>query len=99
MSDAIIGPTIIDGLITAIILFAALLLAVLVSFFITYFAIVMVRMKKREELSLHMVTLEVRLPKDNEIKIDAAEQLISSLSTLKKGGWLSFMEVSDVVAF
>jgi hypothetical protein len=46
-----------------------------------------------------MITLEVKLSKDNEIKIDAAEQMFSSLASLKKIGWLSFMDLDDVLAF
>ena len=40
-------------------------------------------------MSLEMITLEVKLQKDNEIKIDAAEQMFAALTTLKKGGFFS----------
>lgn len=46
-----------------------------------------------------MVTLEVRLPKDNEVKIDAAEQLFSSFSSFGNSGFFSFLEVEDTFAF
>ncbi len=46
-----------------------------------------------------MITLEVRLSKDNEIKIDSAEQMFSSLSSLRGGGFFSFLNVDDVVSF
>ncbi|MBI2613911.1 MAG: type IV secretion system DNA-binding domain-containing protein [Candidatus Levybacteria bacterium] len=40
----------------------------------------------REKVSLESVLLQVALPRDNEIKIDTAEQLFSSLSAIGKGG-------------
>ncbi|MBI4096330.1 MAG: type IV secretion system DNA-binding domain-containing protein [Candidatus Levybacteria bacterium] len=40
----------------------------------------------RERASLESVLLQVALPRDNEIKIDTAEQLFSSLSAIGKGG-------------
>jgi hypothetical protein len=64
-----------------------------------YFLSVYFRLKKREQMSLEMITLEVKLQKENEIKIDAAEQMFASFTTLKKGGFFSFMEVDDVIAF
>jgi len=48
---------------------------------------------------LEMVTLEVKTPKDNEIKIDVAEQMFASFSSLKKSGWLSAFDLDDVLAF
>jgi hypothetical protein len=55
--------------------------------------------RHREEYSLGFVLLEVQVPRDNEIKIDAAEQMFSALSTLKPGGFWSFMKPGDHFAF
>jgi hypothetical protein len=41
--------------------------------------------KDREKNSLESVLLEVALPRDNEIKIDVAEQFFASLASIKKG--------------
>ena len=49
------------------------------------------RYKDREKRSLEYVLLQVALPHDNEIKIDSAEQMFSSLYSIKKGGWFSFL--------
>ena len=43
--------------------------------------------RKREERSLSMVTFEVLVPKDNEIKIDAAEQMFASFASLSHSNW------------
>src|SRR3989344_2333119 len=42
------------------------------------------RWKDRELRSLKYVLLQIRVPKDNEVKVDAMEQILSSLSSLKK---------------
>lgn len=62
------------------------------------------KIEKREEMSLDMVVLQVRLPKDNEIKIDAAEQFFSSLYALKKGydflpGLMDMINLEETLAF
>jgi len=64
-----------------------------------YVIILYSRLKKREQISLEMATVQVRMTKDNEIKIDAAEQMFASFASLKKSGLFSFLEVDDVVAF
>ncbi len=55
--------------------------------------------RHREEYALDFVTLQVRLPKDNEIKIDAAEQMFAGLYSLKKTGWFSWAKAEDVFSF
>lgn len=55
---------------------------------------------KREETALDMVALLVRMPRDNEIKIDAAEQFFTSLYSVKKNKkWLSFLEFEETIGF
>ena len=48
--------------------------------------------KDREEKSLKMVTLLVAVPQDNEVKIDANEQIINSISSLYKSAKLKFLQ-------
>ena len=55
--------------------------------------------RRREGYALNFVTLLVRLPKDNEIKIDAAEQMFTGLYSLKKTGPLQFMKPEDIFSF
>ncbi len=59
--------------------------------FLGYLLFLWWRERGREEQSLNSVLLQVVLPRDNEIKIDAAEQLFQSLYSLKKGGRFSFL--------
>ena len=55
--------------------------------------------RNREKVALEFVTLFVRVPKDNETKIDAAEQLFASLYTLKKSGFFSWAQAEDLFSF
>ncbi len=61
--------------------------------------IIWYRNRRREEKSLKFVLLEVSLPRDNEIKIDAAEQMISALTSVRKGGKFSFLKLQDHLSF
>ncbi len=79
-------------------LFAGLLAAA-ISLLFLYLVIIYLRLKKREKISLEMITLELKLPKENEIKVDAAEQMFASFASMKKSGWLSFLDLDDVLAF
>ncbi|HVT01193.1 MAG TPA: TraM recognition domain-containing protein [Patescibacteria group bacterium] len=56
--------------------------------------------KKRQEKAIDTTLLEVSLPRENEIKIDAAEQLFSSLTSMKgTKGMLSFLKLADSISF
>lgn len=66
---------------------------------VIYLIILYMRVKKREQMSLEMVTLEVRISKENEIKIDSADQMFAGFASLKKSGWFSFLELDDVICF
>lgn len=55
--------------------------------------------EKRKKKALTFVLLQVALPRDNEVKIDAAEQMFASLSSIKKAGMISFMNVQDYLSF
>jgi hypothetical protein len=55
--------------------------------------------RNKEKYSLGFVTLLVALPKDNEIKIDAAEQMFASLHSLHHTGWFSFLKPQPHICF
>ncbi len=67
-------------------------------------AIALYRHRDREKKSLDMVCLQVAVPRDNEIKTDAMEQVFNSLSAIKKGGlgpfgWFSFLQAQPAISF
>ena len=53
----------------------------------------------REEKSVDSILLQVALPRNNETKIDAMEQVFSSLYTIKKGGWKQKFSVQPAISF
>ncbi len=55
--------------------------------------------RHRERYALDFVSLVIRVPKDNEIKIDAAEQMFAGLYSLKKTGFKRFFTVEDSFSF
>ncbi|QQG43007.1 MAG: type IV secretion system DNA-binding domain-containing protein [Candidatus Daviesbacteria bacterium] len=78
------GPDILT-IIVAIVAVAglALLSLGLVVYFWKYF-VGWIKYKEREKNSLEYVLLQIIVPKDNEIKIDAAEQFFATLASIKK---------------
>jgi len=74
-----------------IFIFVAILVAVLLGF-LGYLLILRYRWRDRESKSLEMVTLMVAVPQDNEIKIDAMEQIISSFSSMYKKAKFDFLQ-------
>ena len=74
------------------------LFIVLLGLFI-YMVLQWVKNRRREDYALDFVTLLIRLPKDNEVKIDAAEQMFAGLYSIKKSGPLSFLKPEDSISF
>lgn len=57
------------------------------------------RFRNREEVSLNFVLLELAVPRDNEVKIDAMEQVFSSLSSIKQGGFWQKFKAQNHMSF
>lgn len=66
---------------------------------LSYLCFLWFRQRNREERSLNSVTLEVALSRENEIKIDAAEQMFASLYSLRKGGVLAEFKNQEHLSF
>ncbi len=64
-----------------------------------YILIIWYKNKEREKYSLDSTLLQVALPRDNEIKIDAAEQLFASLASFRKSGRFSFLKLQPHISF
>jgi len=53
--------------------------------------VIWLRFRNREEVSMEFVLLEIAVPKDNEVKVEAVEQMFSSIYSIKKSGfWQKF---------
>jgi len=57
------------------------------------------KFKSREEVALNFVLLEIAVPRDNEIKIDAMEQVFASLSAIKKSGFWQRFKAQQHLSF
>lgn len=68
------------------------LLVLLLLYFLGYVLILWFKWKDREKRSLELVTLLVVVPQDNEVKIDAMEQIINSFGTLYKSAKFKFLQ-------
>src|SRR3989344_3682803 len=55
--------------------------------------------RDREKRSLEYTLLQVATPRDNEIKIDAAEQMFASLHAIRHGGFWSFLKPQEHISF
>jgi hypothetical protein len=90
-------------------LFAQLISFLLASLFAAVFFVLIavfcymfyqwLKYRHREEYALDFVTLLVRLPRDNEIKIDAAEQMFASFYSVKHDGWFHWLKPEDLFSF
>jgi hypothetical protein len=67
--------------------------------FLGYVLFLLWKYRDREQRSLDYVLLQVAVPRDNEIKIDAAEQLFSSLHSLYHSGKLAFLKAQEHLSF
>ncbi len=64
-----------------------------------YLLLTYYRNRNREKRSIDSVLLQIAVPRGNEIKIDAMDQLISSLYSIKKGGWKQKYDIQPVISF
>ena len=67
---------------------------------IGFVVIQLLKFRGREKPSLEYVVLQVAVPRDNETKIDAAEQMFASLFSIKGGGgWFGFLKPEEHLSF
>lgn len=86
----------VNTIILAIAGFGILLLffvGIIYGFFVLY------KWRGREKRSVDSVLLQIAVPRGNEIKIDAMEQFIASLSSVKKGGMKQKSSVQPTISF
>jgi hypothetical protein len=57
------------------------------------------RFRNREEVSMNFVLFEVVVPRDNEVKIDAMEQVFASLASIKRGGFWQRFKAQQHISF
>jgi hypothetical protein len=93
-SASLIGTALEFLLIVVLVLSLIVFLAIAGYLFIQW-----LKNRRIEAEALDFVTMKVKLPKDNEIKIDAAEQMFAGLHSLKKSGFKSWFQPEYTVSF
>jgi hypothetical protein len=83
-----IGNQLVSLLLMLLITVGVLLLLILLG----YGLLIWYKWKDREEKSLKLVTLLVAVPQDNEVKIDAMEQIIGSFSSMYKSAKIKWLQ-------
>ena len=69
-----------------------IVLAVSLILFLSWAMLIWYKWRDREEKSLKQVNLFIAVPQDNEIKIDATEQIISSFASMYKSAKPKFLQ-------
>ncbi|MBI4062335.1 type IV secretion system DNA-binding domain-containing protein, partial [Candidatus Gottesmanbacteria bacterium] len=64
-----------------------------------YIAFLLWKYRNREQVSLEHVLLQVAVPRDNETKIDAAEQMFASLHAIGHSGFWAFLKPEEHISF
>lgn len=84
----------------AFFLMLGILFIILASLFgLFYLFVIWYRNRDREKQSLDSTLLQVALPRDNEVKIDAAEQLFASLTGIRAHGSFTFLQYPPHISF
>ena len=64
-----------------------------------YIVFLLWKFRNREKNSLEFVTLQIAVPRENETKIDAAEQMFASLHSVFDGEFWSFLKPQEHFSF
>jgi len=92
-------PNFLDLLVPLILIVIVLLIIGSLGAGLGYLIVLWLRNKDRESQSLNSTLIQVTVPRDNEIKIDAAEQFFGSFAGIKVGGMLSFIKFKPHISF
>ena len=84
---------------TIFLILVGITLAFLLLIGLVYMLLSTFRFRGREERSVDSVLLQIAAPRDNEVKIDAMEQLFAALYSIKKGGWKQRFSVQPTISF
>jgi hypothetical protein len=82
MEFTLSNPT--NILIATLSIIAAIGLVVISVLGFAYILILWIRNRKRESVSLNSTLLQITVPRDNEIKIDAAEQMFAGIASIRR---------------
>jgi hypothetical protein len=92
-------PNILDLTMMLVMVAVVLLIIAAVVLGFGYLLIIWYSNREREKKSLDSTLIQVTLPRDNEIKIDAAEQFFASFTGIKASGMFSFLKYKPHLSF
>lgn len=91
--------SLVQGLVTLLLAIFFFVFLILLAAAVIWYLLLSYRRREREKRSLESVLLQVTVPRSNEVKPDAMEQLISSLYSVKKGGWKTRLLGQPLISF
>ncbi len=84
------GPDFVSLIMVGIGVIAVILLIIGLILYLRKYFVGWIKYKDREKASLQYVLLQIKVPRGNEIKIDAAEQFFATFASIRKsGGWFA----------
>ncbi len=90
----------ISWIMAAVVVASGALILVGIFLFLKKYLVGWIKYKDREKNSLQFLLLQVKVPRGNEVKIDAAEQLFATFASLRKsGGMLSSFKPQPHISF
>jgi len=92
-------PNFFDLSIVLLIIVGFLLIIGAAGFGLGYLFIIWYSNREREKKSLDSTLIQVTMPSDNEIKIDAAEQFFASFTGIKTSGMFAFLKYKPHISF
>jgi hypothetical protein len=99
MNTGFVIPNFMDIFVALIAVFVVLLIIAGIGAGVGYLLIIWLRNRGREAQSLDSTLIQVTLPRDNEIKIDTAEQFFASFAGIKVSGMFSFLKYKPHISF
>ncbi|MDR0463358.1 MAG: type IV secretion system DNA-binding domain-containing protein [Pseudomonadales bacterium] len=89
----------IGGIGDVILIVLIVLLALAVIAGLAYVVAILLRNKGRQKYALDFVTMLIRLPRENEVKVESAEQMYATIYALKRDGVLDFLKNEEIISF
>ena len=94
------GPDFTSLMVAVVAVLGLILFLVGILLFLKKYFVGWVKYRDREKTSLQFVLLQIKVPRGNEIKIDAVEQLFATFTSLRKsGGILSVFTPQPQLSF
>ena len=92
-------PNVLDMGLVLLVILGILLMLGAAGFGFGYLFIIWYSNREREKKSLDSTLIQITMPRDNEIKIDAAEQFFASFTGIKPSGMFPFLKYKPHISF